>query len=154
MPDPDAVTLTPDLLWVQWYGNPAARGVGAVGWESVFSGWQYGLLDETHGRALPPCELQRGSGQLRPILWPVAAGPATLRIWCQHSQNCTPQVVVRANAALGVPETVVETSATEEWEMLTVTVAPTRAGVLEVVRRIPGMGGAEYWARWDDLSVD
>ena len=91
---------------------------------------------------------------MRPILWPVAADQATLRIWCQHSQNCTPQVVVRANAALGVPETVVETSATDEWEMLTVTVATTRAGVLEVVRRIPGSGGAEYWARWDDLSVE
>lgn len=136
-------------------GSETPRGgwgfVGLGGWGSDDG---VAVRDDADGAVSPPCEFQWRRGLLRTILWRVAPGSRTFKIWCRHSGHAPrPRVVVKADPRIGVmADVVVEATASLAWQEITVgplTIAV--AGVLEVWREVRAVEQGAY-AKWDDVT--
>jgi CubicO group peptidase (beta-lactamase class C family) len=113
------------------------------------------LLFRVDSDGLPgPCVELRSAGLPYRLLWPVRAGTRTFNVWCKHSGHTPrPRVRVAANPQLGViSDVTADAQDTGDWHQLSVSVAPTDIGVLEVYLELLSPDPTA-WVRWDNIEV-
>jgi len=162
--EPTGSFYTGAVGWSGWTEPRIPTGLFLVRTVSIWSGWTD--LSETEYIRRPliirndedgvpgPCAELRSAGLPYKVLWPVRAGVRIFNVWCRHSGHAPrPRIRVAANHELGVMSDVtVDAQDSVDWHQLSVSVAPTDTGVLEVYLELRSTDPTA-WVRWDNVEV-
>jgi hypothetical protein len=150
--------------WSGWKELLVPSGSFLVRTVSIWSGWtdlseteyiRRPLVVRNDGDGVPgPCAELKSAGLPYKVLWPVRAGVRTFNVWCKHSGHTPrPRLRVAANPELGVMSDVTaDAQDTADWHQLSVSVATTDVGVLEVYLELRSVDPLA-WVRWDNIEV-